>query len=84
LDIQDTRRYFESQTGGQDDVQINEYDTKHLLSGYKRKFEAWQPEMTKLTMRPDSANRVCVDLTDTIKKKIRHDDKSTTGNKLSV
>lgn len=24
LDIQDTRRYFESQTGGQDDVKISE------------------------------------------------------------
>lgn len=79
LDIQDTRRYFESQTGGQDAVKISEEDTKRLLSGYKRKFEGWQPEMAKLVMKPHSADKVCMELTMTIKKKARHDDKSVAG-----
>jgi transcription initiation factor TFIIH subunit 1 len=79
LDIQDTRRYFESQTGGLDLMNLNEEDTSQVLSGYKRKFEGWQPEMAKQVMQSRSADKVCVELTNTIKRKIRHDDKSTAG-----
>ncbi|KAG2206861.1 hypothetical protein INT47_007618 [Mucor saturninus] len=79
LDIQDTRRYFESQTGGQDEVKISEQDTVNLLSGYKRKFEGWQPEMAKQVMEARLADKVCLELTATIKRKIRHDDKSISG-----
>lgn len=31
LDIQDTRRYFESQTGGQDELKINEPVSKGVV-----------------------------------------------------
>jgi transcription initiation factor TFIIH subunit 1 len=82
LDIQDTRRYFESQTGGLDLMRLNEEDTSQLLRGYKRRFEGWQPEMAKQVMQSHSADQVCVELTNTIKRKIRHDDKSTADIKL--
>ncbi|KAI7888016.1 uncharacterized protein EV154DRAFT_518973 [Mucor mucedo] len=82
LDIQDTRRYFESQTGGQDEVKISEQDTVNLLSGYKRKFEGWQPEMAKQVMEARLADKVCLELTATIKRKIRHDDKSISEVRL--
>ncbi|KAI8640631.1 hypothetical protein BD408DRAFT_419387 [Parasitella parasitica] len=82
LDIQDTRRYFESQTGGQDETNLSENDTITLLVGYKRKFEGWQPEMTNQIIKPQAADNVCLELTNTIKKKIRHGDKSATDVKL--
>ncbi|CEP18809.1 hypothetical protein [Parasitella parasitica] len=82
LDIQDTRRYFESQTGGQDEMSLNENDAITLLVRYKRKFEGWQPEMTNQIIKPRAADNVCNELTNTIKKKIRHDDKSATDVKL--
>ncbi|KAI8082394.1 hypothetical protein BDF21DRAFT_262007 [Thamnidium elegans] len=76
LDIQDTRRYFESQTGGQDELKINESDTVNLLNGYKTAFEGWQPEMAKQVMESRLADKVCLELTAIIKRKVRHDDKS--------
>ncbi|KAI7899711.1 uncharacterized protein BX663DRAFT_440692, partial [Cokeromyces recurvatus] len=82
LDIQDTRRYFESQTGGLDNQNLSEQDTKTLLSGYKRKFEGWQPEMAKeqeTIMQSRLADHVCIELTNTIKKKVRHYEKSASG-----
>ncbi|CAO3636561.1 unnamed protein product [Mucor hiemalis] len=82
LDIQDTRRYFESQTGGLDELKINEEDTRQLLSGYKRKFQNWQPQMAKQVMEPKMSDKVCVSLTATIKKKIRNEDKSANDIKL--
>lgn len=84
LDIQDTRRYFESQTGGLDLLNFNEEDTRQLLRGYQRKFEGWQPEMAKQVMQSRSADKVCMELTNTIKRKIRHDDKSATGNSIKA
>lgn len=79
LDIQDTRRYFESQSGGQDGTEISEVDTKQLLNTYKRKFEGWQPEITKQVVNPQLADRVCIELTMTIKKKIKYNEKTTIG-----
>lgn len=54
-------------------------DTVSLLSGYKRKFEGWQPEMAKQVMESRLADKVCLELTGTIKRKIRHDDRSVGG-----
>ncbi|KAL7309972.1 RNA polymerase II transcription factor B subunit 1 [Mucor circinelloides] len=82
LDIQDTRRYFESQTGGLDEKKLSENDTINLLVGYKRKFGGWQPEMTNDIINPRAADKVCVELTNIIKKKIRHDDRSAADVKL--
>lgn len=80
LDIQDTRRYFESQSGGLDGTKISEEETKQLLSGYKRKYEGWQPDFTKQIVDSRLADKVCVDLTITIKKRIKHSEKPTLGN----
>ncbi|GAA5807349.1 hypothetical protein MFLAVUS_000707 [Mucor flavus] len=82
LDIQDTRRYFESQTGGQDELKINESDTVNLLNGCKNTFEGWQPEMAKQVMESRLADKVSLELTAIIKRKIRHDDKSVAEVKL--
>lgn len=82
LDIQDTRRYFESQTGGLDEKKLSENDTINLLVGYKRKFGGWQPEMTNDIINPRAADKVCVELTNIIKKKIRHDDRSAAGKRV--
>ncbi|KAG1139245.1 hypothetical protein G6F37_009903 [Rhizopus arrhizus] len=82
LDIQDTRRYFESQTRGSDQVSISEEATKELLNGYKRRFEDWQPNMIKQVMTTGAADTICTDLTSTIKKKVKYSHKSSTDNKL--
>ncbi|PHZ12085.1 uncharacterized protein RHIMIDRAFT_313605 [Rhizopus microsporus ATCC 52813] len=82
LDIQDTKRYFESQSGGVDQVKMTEDETRVLLSGYKRKFEHWQPNLSKQTIPTGAADGVCTDLTSTIKKKARHVDKTSSDFKL--
>ncbi|KAI8988724.1 hypothetical protein BDB01DRAFT_782937 [Pilobolus umbonatus] len=82
LDIQDTKRYFESQKGGQDELKIGKEDTQSLLNAYKRKFEGWQPQLTKPIMKNNMADNVCLELTNVIKKKIKHDNKSSTDVKL--
>ncbi|RCI06635.1 RNA polymerase II transcription factor B subunit 1 [Rhizopus stolonifer] len=82
LDIQDTRRYFESQTRGSDEVNISKEYTEELLRGYKRKFEDWQPNMTKQIMSPGAADAVCADLTSTIKKKVKKGHNASTDTKL--
>ncbi|CEG70981.1 hypothetical protein RMATCC62417_06783 [Rhizopus microsporus] len=82
LDIQDTKRYFESQSGGVDQVKMTEDETRELLSGYKRKFEHWQPNLSKQTIPTGAADGVCTDLTSTIKKKARHVDKTSSDFKL--
>lgn len=64
-------------------MQLSENDTITLLVGYKRKFEGWQPEMTNQIIKPRAADKVCVELTTTIKKKIRHDDKSAAGKSFA-
>ncbi|KAF7732507.1 RNA polymerase II transcription factor B subunit 1 [Apophysomyces ossiformis] len=76
LDIQDTRRYFESQSGGKDDLNVTEETAKQLLNEFKAQFQAWQPELTRHVMRPKVADKVCHDLTMTIKRKIRHDQRA--------
>ncbi|OBZ83977.1 General transcription factor IIH subunit 1 [Choanephora cucurbitarum] len=83
LDIQDTRRYFESQAGGLDEKRLSEHETKELLNGMKRKFEGWQPDMARQVIQPRVADRVCMELTNVIKRKIRHDDKSAQDVKLT-
>ncbi|KAI8047662.1 uncharacterized protein B0P05DRAFT_565517 [Gilbertella persicaria] len=83
LDIQDTRRYFESQAGELDEMKLNEQDTKQLLTGMKRKFEGWQPDMARQVIKPRSADKVCMELTHVIKRKVRHDEKSVQDVKLA-
>ncbi|KAI8981827.1 hypothetical protein BDF20DRAFT_863451 [Mycotypha africana] len=81
LDIQDTKRYFESQTGGSDQVKLNEEDTKKLLEGYKHEFENWRPDLVTGQdnfVKKRVADAVCEELTDTIKKKARYNEKSAT------
>ncbi|OAD74734.1 hypothetical protein PHYBLDRAFT_61213 [Phycomyces blakesleeanus NRRL 1555(-)] len=77
LDIQDTRRYFESQSGGQNKMQLQEEEGDKLLQSFKIHFQDWQPEMTKHVMKPKVADKVCHDLTMTIKRKTRHDLRSS-------
>ncbi|KAI7868323.1 hypothetical protein BDF14DRAFT_1795356 [Spinellus fusiger] len=77
LDIQDTRRYFESQSGGKDKNELDEKEGTVLLNNFKLQFYDWQPEMTKHVMRPKVADKVCHDLTLSIKRKARHDLRSS-------
>ncbi|KAI8887742.1 hypothetical protein K501DRAFT_241856 [Backusella circina FSU 941] len=82
LDIRDTRRYFESQSGGQNNIKLSEEDTKNLLNGFKATFQAWQPNMAKQVVNARAADRVCDELTTIIKKKMRYSDKAATDVKL--
>ncbi|KAG0174169.1 RNA polymerase II transcription factor B subunit 1 [Apophysomyces sp. BC1015] len=80
LDIQDTRRYFESQSGGKDDLNVTEETAKSLLGEFKEQFEDWQPELTKHVMKPKVADKVCHDLTLMIKRKVRHDQRANSSD----
>ncbi|SAM04691.1 hypothetical protein [Absidia glauca] len=80
LDIQDTSRYFESQSNAAKTDQMNIQEAKQLVSGFKRHFEGWQPELTKHVMNPKVADRVCMNLTDRVRKRSRYYEKSSNSD----
>ncbi|KAI9499574.1 hypothetical protein BDB00DRAFT_794531 [Zychaea mexicana] len=75
LDIEDSRRYFESQSGKRQDISISEEDAKHLLDDFKEDFQGWQPDLNKSVMEPRAANNAYSTLTEYIKRKVQHDRK---------
>ncbi|KAI8138403.1 hypothetical protein BJV82DRAFT_631379 [Fennellomyces sp. T-0311] len=75
LDIEDSRRYFESQSGVRSNVNISEQDAIYLLDNFKEHFQGWQPDLTKAVMEPKTANKACLTLTEFIKRKVQHDRK---------
>ncbi|KAL1929747.1 hypothetical protein VTP01DRAFT_1885 [Rhizomucor pusillus] len=75
LDITDSRRYFESQSGGPDMAAIKKEDAERLLYEFKEHFEHWQPDLTKSVMRPQVADKVCQTLTHAVKRKAQHAEK---------
>ncbi|KAI8339712.1 hypothetical protein BC941DRAFT_421236 [Chlamydoabsidia padenii] len=80
LDIQDTSRYFESQSNTEKTDQMNIQEAKQLVSGFKHHFEGWQPELTKHVMNPKVADRVCMNLTDRVRKRSRYYEKSSVSD----
>ncbi|CAO3638956.1 unnamed protein product [Cunninghamella echinulata] len=82
LDIQDTSRYFETQNETQDISKINKMDAEKIVSGFKKHFKGWQPELTKHVMDPKIGDKVCMDLTERIRKRKEYDGKSNSDQKL--
>ncbi|CAO3595342.1 unnamed protein product [Absidia cylindrospora] len=80
LDIQDTSRYFESQSNTQKTNQVGLKEAEKLVSGFKRHFEGWQPELTKHVMNPKVADCVCLNLTDRVRKRSRYYEKSSVAD----
>ncbi|ORZ03165.1 hypothetical protein BCR43DRAFT_38191 [Syncephalastrum racemosum] len=76
LDIQDSRRYFESQSGKNDAIKVTEKDATELLASFKTIFQDWQPDLTKPVMKPRVADKACLTLTKAIKRKVRHDERA--------
>ncbi|CDS02639.1 hypothetical protein LRAMOSA00044 [Lichtheimia ramosa] len=73
LDIQDSKRYFESQSKDRGHLNITEEDAKQLLGSFKEQFDAWQPDLTKSVMKPKTADSAYRQLTESIKRKVMHD-----------
>ncbi|CAO3614392.1 unnamed protein product [Cunninghamella blakesleeana] len=82
LDIHDTARYFETQNKIQDINEINKMDAENIVVGFKNHFKGWQPELTKHIMDPKIGDRVCMDLTERVRKRKEYDGKSNSDQKL--
>ncbi|KAI8070870.1 hypothetical protein BC940DRAFT_12002 [Gongronella butleri] len=48
LDIQDTSLYFESQSKTGSIKQLDEKEAERIIAGFKRQFEGWQSDLTKV------------------------------------
>jgi len=72
LDIQDTRRYFESQSRNQDSHLPANGNASTIFSTFSEQFSHFQPDLTKQLMTPRAAVSVTGSLTEIIKSKNRH------------
>ncbi|KAI7856529.1 hypothetical protein BDC45DRAFT_502963 [Circinella umbellata] len=81
LDIEDSRRYFESQSRENQDISVSVDGATHLLNDFKEDFQGWRPDLTKSVMEPKAANKACLTLTDFIKRKVQHDQKIAAAGK---
>ncbi|KAI8577586.1 hypothetical protein K450DRAFT_251531 [Umbelopsis ramanniana AG] len=69
LDIQDTRRYFESQSRSQDQHPLANGNASSILSSFSEQFSHFEPDLTKQLMTPRAAVNVTGSLTEIIKHK---------------
>ncbi|CAO3669230.1 unnamed protein product [Umbelopsis vinacea] len=72
LDIQDTRRYFESQSRNQDSHTLTNGNASSIISSFSEHFRNFEPDLTKHLMTPRVAASVTGSLTEIIKHKNRH------------
>ncbi|CAO3664100.1 unnamed protein product [Umbelopsis ramanniana] len=73
LDIQDTRRYFESQSRSQDQHPLTNGNASSILSAFSEQFSRFEPDLTKQLMTPRAAVNVTGSLTEIIKHKNRNE-----------
>ncbi|KAG2183387.1 hypothetical protein INT43_006393 [Umbelopsis isabellina] len=72
LDIQDTRRYFESQSRSQDSHLLTNGNAPSIFQAFKENFDHFEPNLTTHLMTPTAAANVTSSLTAIIKHKNRN------------
>ncbi|KAL1925034.1 uncharacterized protein VTP21DRAFT_4688 [Calcarisporiella thermophila] len=82
LDIQDQRRYFESQSGAQ--LENKTEDPIAVFNEYRDSFATWQPDLTKQTMDNKTARQVMDKLNSVIKAQVENRTREKqTDNRIS-
>ncbi|RUS25797.1 hypothetical protein BC938DRAFT_471655 [Jimgerdemannia flammicorona] len=84
LDIQDTRRYFESQSGGAAANVLESKDSMEVLKDFAQKAMEWQPDITQRLIGKTPAERVMHELTGVIRKKLTRARAKESDAKLPV